>query len=48
MACGGFWFLLLAFQYLVGLVKINLIISMNSFRLVHFENYQRRSLAPVR
>jgi hypothetical protein len=48
MANGGFKFLLLPFQYLVGWEEINLAISKNSFRLVYFENYQRRSLAPVR
>jgi hypothetical protein len=26
----------------------NLIDSMNSFRLLHYDNYQRGSLAPVR
>jgi hypothetical protein len=48
MAGGGFTFLLLTFQYLVGWEIVNLVISMNLFRLVHFENYQRRSLAPIR
>jgi len=48
MANGGLAFLLLPFQYLVGWEEINLAISMNSFRFVYIENYQRRSLAPVR
>jgi hypothetical protein len=48
MANGGFRFLLLTFQYLVGLGIFNLVISMNVFRFVYIENYQRRSLAPVR
>jgi hypothetical protein len=48
LANGGLTFLLLPFQYLVGWEKINLAISMNSFRLMHIEIYQRRSLAPVR
>jgi len=48
MANGGFRFLLLTFQYLVGWVVINLVYRMNSFRYQHFENYQRRSLAPIR
>jgi hypothetical protein len=48
MADGGFKFLLLTFQYLVGWGIINLVISMNSFRLSHIETYQRRSLAPFR
>jgi hypothetical protein len=48
MACGGFMFLLLPFQYLVGWGIFNLVISMNLFPFVYMENYQRRSLAPVR
>ena len=48
MAGGGFKFLLLTFQYLVGWGIINLVISVNLFRWVHYENYQRRSLAPIR
>jgi hypothetical protein len=48
MANGGFKFLLLTFQYLVGWGIFNLVISKNSFRLVQLENYQRRSLAPIR
>jgi hypothetical protein len=48
MANGGLTFLLLNFQYLVGLVQINLDMSLNSFRLVYFESYQRGSLAPIR
>ena len=53
MACGGFRFLLLTFQYLVGWGLINLVIRMNLVRLVHIvsqrlmrlwrKNYQRRS-----
>jgi hypothetical protein len=38
MANGGFAFLLLPFQCLVGWGLINLAISVNSFRLVQFEN----------
>ena len=48
MANGGLSFLLLPFQYLVGWEEINLVISMNSVRFQQLENYQRRSLAPVR
>jgi hypothetical protein len=48
MAGGGFTFLLLPFQYLVDWEEINLVISMNSFRFQQLENYQRRSLPPVR
>jgi len=48
MANGGFRFLLLTFQYFVGWGLINLVISMNLFRFQQLENYQRRSLAPVR
>jgi hypothetical protein len=48
MANGGLTFLLLPFQYLIGWEKINLAISVNSFRFQHFDNYQRRSLAPFR
>jgi hypothetical protein len=48
MACGGFKFLLLTFQYLVGWGIFNLVISINLFRWVHVANYQRRSLAPIR
>jgi hypothetical protein len=44
MAVGGFKFLLLTFQYLVGWGIFNLVISMNLFRFQHIENYQRRSL----
>jgi hypothetical protein len=43
MANGGLTFLLLPFQSLVGYVLINSVISMNSFRFVHLDNYQRRS-----
>jgi len=45
MACGGYGFLLLTFQYLVGLGLINLVISMNSVSFVYIENIQRRSPA---
>jgi hypothetical protein len=48
MANGGFRFLLLPFQYLVGWEKINLVISVNLFRWVQVESWSRRSLAPVR
>jgi hypothetical protein len=48
MADGGFKFLLLTFQFLVGWEEINLVISLNSFRFKQLETYQRRSLAPVR
>jgi hypothetical protein len=48
MANSGLMFLLLTFQYLVGWEKINLAISMNSFRFQQLETYQRRSLAPIR
>jgi hypothetical protein len=39
IAGGGLTFLLLPFQYLVGWEEINLAISMNLFRLVHFESW---------
>jgi hypothetical protein len=39
MANGGFKFLLLTFQNLVGWGILNLVINMNLFRFVHFENY---------
>jgi hypothetical protein len=48
MAGGGFKFLLLTFQYLVGWGIFNLVISINLFRYQQRDNYQRRSLAPVR
>jgi hypothetical protein len=48
MAGGGFEFLLLTFRYLVGWGMINLVISINLFRLVQFESYQRGSLAAIR
>ena len=48
MAGGGFTFLLLTFQYLIGWGIINLVISVNLFRFVYIENYQRRNLAPIR
>jgi hypothetical protein len=48
MACGGFMFSLVAFQSLVGWEEINLVISVNSFRLVQIESWSRRSLAPIR
>jgi hypothetical protein len=48
MAGGGFRFLLVAFQYLVGWGFINLVLSMNLFRLVYFESYECGSLAAIR
>jgi hypothetical protein len=58
MANGGFRFLLLTFQYLVGSGIFNMVINMNSFRFVYIvrqrrmrlwrKNYQRGSLAPAR
>jgi hypothetical protein len=45
MANGGLSFLLLPFQYLVGWEIFNLVISVNLFRFVYIENYQRRSPA---
>jgi hypothetical protein len=30
------------------MILINLVISMNLFRWMHYDSYQRRSLAPVR
>ena len=41
IACGGFSFLLLPFQYLVGWGEINLVISMNLFHFQNIESYQR-------
>jgi N-acetyl-anhydromuramyl-L-alanine amidase AmpD len=32
----------------IGISLNNFFFSMNSLRWLHFENYQRRSLAPVR
>jgi hypothetical protein len=43
MANGGFKFLLLTFQYLVGLGIFNFVISMNLSSIVNIENYHRRS-----
>jgi hypothetical protein len=43
MAGGGFVFLLLTFQYLVGWGFINMVFSVNLFRFQQFESYQRRS-----
>jgi hypothetical protein len=48
MANGGFKFLLLAFQFLVSLVLINLVFSMNLFRFRQLETYQHRSLIASR
>jgi len=48
MAGGGFRFLLLPFQYLVGWGLIKLVFSVNLFRLVQFESYQCGSLAAIR
>jgi hypothetical protein len=48
MAGGGFVFLLLPFQYLVGWGFINMVISMNLFRFVYFENWSRCSLCAIR
>jgi hypothetical protein len=48
MACGGFSFSLLTFQYLVGWGVFNLVFSVNLFRLVQFDNIQRGSLVAVR
>jgi hypothetical protein len=48
MADGGFKFLLLTFQCLVGWEIFNLVISKNFFSRVHVAYYQRRSLAPIR
>jgi hypothetical protein len=47
MANGGFKFLLLTFQYLVGWGRINLVITKNLFRWVHVANLHCRSLAPI-
>jgi uncharacterized membrane protein len=44
MADGGFSFLLVTFQNLVGWGIFNFVISINLFRWVHVANYQRRSL----
>jgi hypothetical protein len=48
MAGGGFKFLLVNFQYLVGWGIIKLVFSMNLFRLLYFESYQCGSLAAIR
>jgi hypothetical protein len=48
MADGGFKFLLLTFQYLVGWGIFNLVISKNLVRFQQLASYQCRSLAPVR
>jgi hypothetical protein len=47
---GEWWVGVFIINFLVPrwLSKFNLIISMNSFRWLHHDNYQRRSLAPVR
>ena len=47
MANGGFTFLLLTFQYLDGWGIFNLVISMNSFRLLHYENYHLPAVVPT-
>jgi hypothetical protein len=39
MANGGFEFLLLTFQYLVGWGIFNLVFIINLFRFVYIENY---------
>jgi hypothetical protein len=45
---GVWWVFVFIIQFIVPmtLVFINLVISMNSFRLVHIESYQRRSPIP--
>jgi hypothetical protein len=48
MACGGISFLLINSLYLITLVFINFVFSMNLFRLVRFDGYQRSSLTAVR
>ena len=48
MAGGGFQFSLERYLYLITLVFINFIFSMNLFRLVHVESFQRRSLCAIR
>jgi hypothetical protein len=48
IADGGLTFLLFTFQYLVGWRIFNLVFSVNLFRLVYFESYQRGSLAANR
>jgi hypothetical protein len=47
---GWWWVEVFIIQFLVPitLMLINLVISMNLFRFVHIETYQRRSLAPIR
>jgi hypothetical protein len=47
-ACCGFMFLLLRFLYLMTLVFVNFASSMNSSRLVHFEDLQCGRLVHIR
>jgi len=47
MAIGGFKFLLLTFQCLVGLAVINLVYRMNLFRYQQFESYHLRAVVPT-
>jgi hypothetical protein len=48
MADGGFRFLLVAFQYLVGWGLINSVISMNLFSYQQIESIRWRSLVAIR
>jgi hypothetical protein len=48
MANGGLTFLLLPFPYLVDWEEINMVISLNLFRLVQLESWSRCSLVAVR
>ncbi len=48
MAGGEFGFYLLRLLYFTTLVSINLVFIMNLFHWVQVNNYQRRSLVPVR
>jgi hypothetical protein len=47
MAGGGFEFLLLTFQCLVGWGLNNLVISVNLFRYQHVESFRWRSLCAI-
>jgi len=48
MACGGFQFSLYRSLYLITLIFINFVFSMNLFRVVQFESFHWRSLCAIR
>jgi hypothetical protein len=50
LPAGRWWVDVFIIQFLVPitLMRINMVISVNLFRWLQYESYQRRSLAPVR